>query len=160
MEKSIKITSKQSIKLNNNVGWMYNYRDQFGRDIVPFLIPIVNAGIGVAYDIVQQMGGAKISIENIKKVDRETFEDAVIQLAALELTDVINITWAMAKAADEDISEPREWVKQFDKFPLDTIVPEIVNLTIEGLASEKNSKRLQSLLKELKETEEQTEQPA
>ena len=43
MEKKIKLDSKTSITLNNNVGWLFLYKDQFGRDIVPTLVPVLNA---------------------------------------------------------------------------------------------------------------------
>ena len=40
MEKTIKIGDKD-VRLNNNVGWTLAYRDQFGRDILPAIMPIL-----------------------------------------------------------------------------------------------------------------------
>ena len=47
MEKTIKINSKTSLKVSNNIGWMLAYRDQFGRDIVPTLIPALTAALEI-----------------------------------------------------------------------------------------------------------------
>lgn len=60
----------------------------------------------------------------------------------------------MAKAADEDIEEPREWVKQFNTFPLDVILPQVFTMVTQGMLSTKNWKRLQAAIKSLKPNEE------
>ena len=56
----------------------------------------------------------------------------------------------MAKAADETIDPPRKWVRQFDAFPLDEIVPEVGELMLKGFASSKNLERLRTMLGRLK----------
>ena len=53
----------------------------------------------------------------------------------------------MAKAADDDIEEPRTWVRQFETFPLDVIAPAVLELAVRGLLSGKNSTRLLDALK-------------
>jgi hypothetical protein len=55
----------------------------------------------------------------------------------------------MAKACDDDIPEPIEWVKQFDTFPVDVIAPEVFNLALKGAMSSKNLKRLKDLKKKI-----------
>ena len=40
MEKVINI-GEHEVKLNNNVAWTMEYRDQFGKDIVPALMPVI-----------------------------------------------------------------------------------------------------------------------
>ena len=67
MEKKIKLDSKTSITLNNNVGWLFLYKDQFGRDIVPTLVPVLNAGIDLVFGVYRETGG-KISKESIMPV--------------------------------------------------------------------------------------------
>jgi len=81
----------------------------------------------------------------LKKVDGDVLMDAVVHLSGVELVDIINIIWAMAKAADDSIAEPRIWIQQFDEFPLDIIVPEAVKLAFNCMVSRKNLQRLTSL---------------
>lgn len=148
MEKKIKIDNKTSFLVSNNVGWLFEYRDQFGRDIVPTLVPVLNAGIDLVYGIYQATGG-RISPETIYKIDTDALKEALLEATGIEAVDILNIVWAMAKNADESIDPPREWFKQFDTFPLDLIAPEVFGLIFEGMVSRKNLKRLQSLRESL-----------
>ena len=59
--------------------------------------------------------------------------------------DLIRIVWAMAKAADDSIEPPEIWLKQFNVFPLDLILPEVVSLAAQGFISSKNLKRLRKV---------------
>ena len=78
----------------------------------------------------------------LKTIDQDEITDAIITLSGLEFTTFINLTWSLAKQADESIDEPEEWVKQFNVFPMDIIAPEVVKLIVKGLVSSKNLKRL------------------
>ena len=148
MEKKIKIDSKNSIKLNNNVGWLFIYKDQFGRDIVPTLIPVLNAGIDLVFGIYKETGG-KLDKDAIMSIDTDALTDALISASGIEMVDMINMVWALAKNADEDIEEPREWVKQFDTFPMDIIGPALFEMVFKSMVSTKNLKRLQNLKESL-----------
>lgn len=148
MEKKVKLDSKNSILLNNNVGWLFIYKDQFGRDIVPSLVPVLNAGIDLVFGIYKELGG-NITKERLMQVDPAALTDAIYAMAGIESVDLIHIVWALAKNADEEIPEPREWVKQFDVFPIDIIAPEVYNLVFKSMVSTKNLKRLQNLKESL-----------
>ena len=56
----------------------------------------------------------------------------------------------MAKAADEDIPEPKVWIREIYPFPFDILVPKVVAFAISGLSSSKNLTRLQSIMGKLK----------
>ena len=71
-------------------------------------------------------------------------------LSGVEIVDLINITWAMAKAMDDDIPEPKRWVRDFEEFPIDVIAPEIAKLAFKGMVSTKNLKRLMSLKEKIR----------
>lgn len=146
MEKTVKI-GKKSVRLNNNIGWAITYRDQFGRDIVQALMPMIAGAMDVVSGILNETGKLEdITPEDILKVaDGDALIDAVIHLSGLEFVDFINITWALAKCADDTIPEPSEWVKEFDEFPLDVLAPEVARLVIKGVVSSKNLKRLKNL---------------
>lgn len=148
MEKKIKIDNKTSITVNNNVGWLFVYKDQFGRDIVPSLVPALNAGIDLVFGIYKELGG-ELSREKIMQIDPAALTDAIYAAAGIEAVDLLNIVWALAKNADDEIPEPREWVRQFETFPLDVIAPAVFELVFKSMVSTKNLKRLQNLRKSL-----------
>ena len=152
MEKLIKIDSKTSFKASNNNDWLFFYRDQFGKDITPMLIPVLNAGINLVINLLKSTGGAKVTSETLKELDPDSITDALYTLAGFETFDIINIAWAMAKAADEDIDEPRTWARSLGKFPVDIIGPAIFELAADCLISSKNLKRLRTAFADLKPT--------
>ena len=135
MIKTIKIDDEHEITLSNNIGWAMEYREQFGHDIIPDLLPAVSAALSLLGEI-DKKGF------NLKKIDKDIMQDALISLSGAQAVDVINLVWAMAKTADDKLPEPKKWVRNFETFPLDIIVPEAFKLLLEGLISTKN---LQSL---------------
>lgn len=153
MEKTIKIGNK-SVKLNNNISWAIAYRDQFGRDIIPALMPMLAGALDIFAGLVAETGKAnEIRVSDLAKLaDGDALINAVIHIGGFEFVDFINITWALAKCADEDIPEPREWVEQFDSFPLDIVAPEVIKLIFKGVISSKNLKRLEDLKKRIQPT--------
>lgn len=146
MEKTIQIGNKE-VRLNNNIGWTIDYRDQFGTDIIPTLLPMVAAALDLIKGLLEEMEDtSNLEWQDVlKTVDGDTLLDAVVHLGGLEFKDFINVTWAMAKCADETIPEPRTWVRQFEVFPLDEIVPAVFELIYKGVISSKNLTRLKNL---------------
>lgn len=150
MEKKIKLDSKTSVKLNNSVYWTVIYRNQFGRDIVPTLIPALNAGIDIVMAVYQATGGQMPDKDAIKRIDADALKDALIEASGLEMVDILHVMWSMAKCADEEIPDPDEWLRGFGSFPLDVIGPALFELLYKGFISTKNSQRLQNLFGNLK----------
>lgn len=140
MKKSIKLYKDCEITLSNNAGWLMEYKDQFGHDIVPDLLPIVSAVIKVMTEI--SINTEKPLTEAFKGIPKDVMDDALIELASLQSVDIINIVWAMAKTADDDIEVPKKWIRQFETFPLDVILPAVWSLVLEGFVSSKNLKSL------------------
>ena len=153
MEKIIKI-GKKSVKLNNRVSWAIVYRDQFGRDIIPTIMPLFASALDIISGIINETGKTDdIELTDLAKLaDGDSLLNAAIHLGGFELTDLICITWALAKCADEDIPEPREWIKQFETFPVDVVAPEVFSLIFKGVVSSKNLKRLEDLKKRIQPT--------
>lgn len=149
MKKVIKI-GKKSVTLSNSVAWTLEYRDQFNKDIVPTLMPVLMSAVEGIASVINESGGDKITLENIASAVEGRATDIMLPLYQIELVDVVNITWAMAKAANEEIDPPRQWVAQFDAFPLDVIVPEVFGLIMRGFTSSKNLKRLETMKSNLK----------
>ena len=153
MEKTIQIGGK-SVRLSNNANCFLIYRNQFGRDIVPALLPLVASGMDVVSGIIKETGKTSdIEAADILAVlNGETLLDAVIHLGGLEIVDLINLTWALAKTADRSIPDPETWLDGFDEFPLDVIGPEVFRLITKGVVSSKNLKRLESLKETIRPT--------
>ena len=149
MEKIIKI-GKQEVRLNNNVAWTMEYRDQFGKDIVPVIMPLMASMIEGVSTIIAE-SGKEVTIESIAESLQGRAIDVMLPMFQTEFVDlVINVTWAMAKAADEGIAPPKQWVRQFETFPLDIVGSAVFDLVLKGFVSSKNLKRLKNLGENLK----------
>ena len=149
MKKTITIDEGQEITLSNNVGWLFIYRDQFGRDIVPTIVPGLNAGIELIFAIYKATDG-NLTKEVLKSLDADEITSALWSASGIEAVDLLNIIWAMAKNADDGTPEPRKFFAQFETFPLDTIFPAAFELLCTGLISGKNLTRLQEAIASLK----------
>ena len=151
MEKIIKI-GKQEVKLSNNVAWLMEYKDQFGKDATQELIPLVATLVETIGSGLASYKDGAINLESLSESIEGRAFDLLTPLYQSELsTTLINITWAMAKAADETIDPPKEWVRQFDSFPFDVVGPEVWELAVKGFVSSKNLKRLRTLLGKAKD---------
>lgn len=143
MIKTIKISKDKELTISNNLAWAMIYKSQFGHDIVPDIMPIVSAVTKLLGELGKMAG--KDMAEVLKDLDGDTIQSALIELCALQFTDFINLTWAMAKANDDDIETPDKWVRQFDHFPIDVIAPAVFDLLLKGLVSSKNLKSLRTI---------------
>ena len=151
MEKIIKIGNKE-VRLNNNIGWTMEYRDQFGKDILPVVMPFITAVIeSVSTVLAEAETDGEISTNTIAEALTGRSLDVVLPLYQAEFVDlVINVCWAMAKTADETIEPPKKWVRQFDEFYLDEIIPALFDMIVTGFMSVKNRQRLEGIKKTLR----------
>ena len=143
MEKVIKI-GKQDVRLNNNVAWTMEYRDQFGKDILPAIMPLLASMVeGVSTIMAEASDNGEMTTASIAEALEGRTMDVLLPMFQAEFVDlVVNVTWAMAKAADESIEPPKRWVRQFEDFPLDVVGPTVFDLGLKGFVSSKNLKRL------------------
>lgn len=143
MEKIINIGNKE-VKLSNNVAWTMEYRDQFGKDIVPAMMPLLASLMEGLSSVVSESDGTITAVSIADAVQGRSME-ILLPLFQVEFVDIIiNVTWAMAKAADESIEPPKRWVRQFEDFPLDVVIPEVGELVLKGFVSSKNLQRLKT----------------
>ena len=145
MEKIIKIGNKD-VRVSNNLAWTMEYRDQFGRDVVSEHLPMMATLVELIASVIGDTGKTKgISVIDIVKALEGRTIDIMLPLSQAELlTTVTNVTWAMAKAADESIEPPKQWARQFDTFHVDEIAPVVYEMAVEGLSS-KNLQWLKNL---------------
>lgn len=151
MEKIIKIGDKE-VTLSNNVAWTMEYRDQFNKDVLEAIMPIVTTLIETVTTIINESGAdGKIDVNSISAALEGKAFEITLPLTNLGFTDsFVNVLWAMAKAADPTIEPPRQWVRQFETFPLDEIVPKVGEMVLSGFTSSKNLERLREMLQGLK----------
>lgn len=149
MEKIINIEGVD-LKLNNQVAWTMEYKDQFGRDIVPVIMPMVSAIVEGLASVISESETKEISAKQISEAFQGRSMEILLPMFQVEFVDIIiNVTWALAKCADETIPEPKKWIRQFDSFPLDIIVPEVYQLVMQGFVSSKNWARLKEMSEKL-----------
>ena len=146
MERIINIGNKE-VRLNNNVAWTMEYRDQFGKDILPAVMPLLASMIEGVSTIVAEAGeGGEMTTASIAEALQGRSFDVLMPMYQAEFVDlVVNVTWAMAKAADESIEPPKRWVRQFEEFPLDEVGPAVFDMVLKGFVSSKNLKRLKGI---------------
>ena len=151
MEKTIVIDGKD-VKLNNNGAWAIEYQDQFGKDILSVLLPLV-ASIAEGLAAVLAETKDDLSAKAIAEAIQGQTMDILAPIYQAEVVDLVyNVTWALAKNADPEIPEPKRWIRQFDNFPLDVIVPEVYGIIMQGFTSSKNWTRLEKIKSDLAKT--------
>lgn len=152
MQSLITLENGQEIKIDNNLAWLMEYQNQFGEDILPTLMPLLLSLTDLLGGLAEQgVDFEKLDVNDIMQVFRsEAAMEAGIKLATFRTTDVINIVWSLAKAADDTIEPPKKWIRQFDSFPLDIILPEAGMAVAKGVMSSKNFERLTEALKAMK----------
>lgn len=150
MEKTIKIDGKE-VTLNNNAAWCMEYKDQFGRDILPALLPVIASAVEGIASVLADKEDQSLGVKDLAQAIEGRSMEILLPMLQVEFNDVIiGVTWALAKCANEDIPEPKRWIRQFDTFPLDIIVPEVYDLVISGFTSSKNLERLENVKESLK----------
>ena len=129
---------------------MLIYRGQFGRDILPDILPLISAGVDIAINMLGESEGETVQ-EKIANMDSDKVESAMLSLAGLELTTFLQIVWAMdanaRKKNGEDIIPFENWVEKQEEFPIDLIAPAVAGLLTRSMVSSKNLKRLQDIVK-------------
>ena len=107
MEKTIVIDGK-NIKLKSNALLPLIFKTNFGRDI---------------FEVQSQVFGLGREGLNIR------------QMRDIECLGIQQVVWAMAKAADKNISPFEDWLSQFDEFPIFDFFNEILDLFLSNVSS-------------------------
>ena len=160
MIKTIQIREGVDITLTNDSLWMEEYRDQFGQDILPTLMPLL-LGMTQTIGALAEEAGEVNNIDQtalLKVIGSESLLDIGLKLGAFEIADIHKIMWAMAKAYDENIKDLKTWLKELagpdhESLPLlDVIAPALLELAVKGVMSPKNWERLKTDAKKVKDS--------
>jgi len=148
MINTIKINDSQSVELDSSMNWLFIYRKYFGKDILPDIMPLLEAVIST---LVKLTGGddptsEEISMENVlKNIDDDVMQSLFLNLSMLETTTILQVMWAMIKNADDKVEPVEKWLKGYDNLPLDEIIPQLFGMVLKASVSSKNLQRLQNL---------------
>ena len=113
MEKTIIIDGK-NIKFKTTGATPLRYKAQFGKDYFKEILKLA-------------------PLEGLKKDQAVTTAD----LEGIDFEVFYNISWVMAKQADNSIPEPVEWLDQFDEYPMAEIIPELQDMLLASFTSTK-----------------------
>lgn len=131
MIKTIKIDGKD-VKFSFSLASFYIYKNQFGQDALSVILPLLADVIGaIDPEIIVENG--EISSEKLVKTAGDIFD----QIISVEITEIADIIWAFAKAADDEIPEPALWYESFEEFPLFDVGKEILPCLYDSLVSKK-----------------------
>lgn len=143
---------QHSVELDSSMGWLFTYRSTFGHDILPDLMPVVEAALAGLSEVfeagVMQKDDLKAEAA-LELMNADAFVDMFIKLAGMELTTVLNIFWAMARNADPTLPRPEVYFNGFDRFPMDEIVPALFYMIVDSSVSSKNAESLLAKLRDL-----------
>lgn len=142
MHKTYKIDTDHSIVLDSSMGWFLLYREYFGHDIMPDLLPAMETVLHAIGNTLGVIEGDSVE-EVVKAVtSREVVDDFIVDITGMEISTMLNIFWALAKNEDNSIPEPRTFFNQFESFPVDELAPQVFRQILNSSISSKNLKRL------------------
>lgn len=156
MIKTIQIDDR-SVEINTSAGWFYEYRENFGHDILPDIMPILESVLNATASVLSESGGKFNEKEILKAMNNELLVDAFIKMAGLEIITMYNIFWAMAKNANRKIEQPRDYFNDFDVFPMDEILPQMFVGIVDSSISSKNAKSLLEKIRKMREEQDEEE---
>lgn len=127
------------------VPFILHYKNQFGKDPIQQFLPVI-ADVVDALDDFGLFGGDNA----LEKYDENFEARRIVEcFYGLELTDILNLLWAMAKSADNKIKEPMIWYEQFEEFPIYDILEELMPDFIQSLISKKKFKKMSTSLSKM-----------
>lgn len=154
MVKTIQIGDR-SVEINTSAGWFYEYRENFGHDILPDIMPILESVLNATASILNESGGKFNEKEILKAMNNDYLVDAFIKMAGMEITTLYNIFWALAKNADRKIEQPKAYFNGFEVFPIDEILPVMFSAIVDSSVSSKNVKSLLEKIREILENQDE-----
>lgn len=170
MIKNININESQSVEINSSAGWLLIYRETFGKDILPDLMPILEAVLTSLFEIFEDMDPENINADGSVNINQPTilngiisgaFTNTIASLSTLEFATIIRVIWALAKNSDSTVTNNvREWVNQFESFPIDTICVELFGILTDSMISSKNAARLKGIAGKMRQTATSTSTPS
>ncbi|MDO5715761.1 MAG: hypothetical protein Q4P25_04220 [Tissierellia bacterium] len=137
MEKTITIDGKD-IRFVANLTFAYNYKNQFGTDILTKITPIISDVLKGMDDIIfNYLTDGDKQTKNKLEILPSQIGEVLENVYTLELIDILNVIWSMAKAGDPSIPEPEKWYGEFDEFPVYDVGKEVFEMFVNSFISKK-----------------------
>lgn len=110
MEKTITIDGKQ-VRLKATAATVKRYKSQFRRNLFADL-----------------MGLGAISALTSPDGSQQPLDMSNVDLSNVDFELIYDLTWLYAKTADPNIPDPMAWLDEFEEFPIEQIMPEVMEL--------------------------------
>lgn len=140
MQKIINIDGRD-VKFKASASFVYRYKQQFGKDLLTLVMPLIKSAID-ALNIFYVMPSKETDMEAL--LSEVNISSAIEKM---ELVDLFNVIWVMAKTANRDIADPVEWYDEFDVFPVFDVARELMDIFLPSLfITEESKKKLQAMV--------------
>ncbi|AUB61947.1 hypothetical protein CSW12_02200 [Bacillus cereus] len=110
MEKTITIDGKK-VRLKATAATVKRYKAQFRRNLFADLMSL----------------GA-ISALTSPDGSQQPLDMSNVDLSNVDFELIYDLTWLYAKTADSSIPDPMAWLDEFEEFPIEEIMPEVMEL--------------------------------
>lgn len=135
MEKTLLIDGKE-IKFKSGASFARIYKTQFGKDILTVIMPVIAEVLQGLDEVMESKEFTPSALGNVLE-----------SVYTIELIDIQNIIWSMAKLADKTIPEPELWEEQFNEFPVFDIMKDLLDILIPSLITKKKFQKMMDLVK-------------
>lgn len=144
MIKTINIDGKE-VKFSTNAYFANIFKNQFGYDILTVIMPLVSEALkGLDELYIRQ---------ETEAIMPSTIGELLENVYSLEMVDINNFIWSLAKMADSSIDEPIKWYSQFNEFPVIDILKELLEIIVPSLISKKKLEEIVKFPKMTKESQ-------
>lgn len=144
MIKTINIDGKE-VKFSTNAYFANIFKNQFGYDILTVIMPLVSEALkGLDELYIRQ---------ETEAIMPSTIGELLENVYSLEMVDINNFIWSLAKMADPGIDEPIKWYSQFNEFPVIDILKELSGIIVPSLISKKKLEEIVKFPKMTKESQ-------
>ncbi|MFR6151377.1 hypothetical protein [Peptoniphilus harei] len=144
MIKTINIDGKE-VKFSTNAYFANIFKNQFGYDILTVIMPLVSEALkGLDELYIRQ---------ETEAIMPSTIGELLENVYSLEMVDINNFIWSLAKMADPSIDEPIKWYSQFNEFPVIDILKELSEIIVPSLISKKKLEEIVKFPKMTKESQ-------
>lgn len=146
MQKTINIGGKD-VNFKFTLAAFYIFKNQFGYDAMTKIVPTLG-------ELLNNVSFQAIAANNGNMaMAMDMLIGSLENVYSFEITDLLNLLWSFAKAADKDIADPIIWYGEFDEFPVYDVLQEIASPLLEALGSKKKLTNTQTMKKESKKQE-------
>lgn len=133
MEKTIKIDGKE-VKFSANAYFANIFKNQFGYDILTVIMPLISEVL---------KGLDSLYMKQKEQVITPSLMGEVLEnIYSLEMVDLNNFIWSLAKMGDPETPDPIKWYSQFEEFPVIDILQELWEIILPSLISKKKLKEI------------------